>query len=519
MGYREVSVIEIREVLRLWLRGHGLRRTTALTGLDRKTVRRYIEAAAEAGLQRDGGELQLADGLIGTVCEAVRPSRPNGHGESWAVLRAHHETIKSWLKDDDLTLVKVHALLARQGVEVPYRTLHRYAVAQCGFGRRAATVRVADGEPGAEVQVDFGRMGLLPDPASGRRRVCHALIFTACYSRHTFVWLTFRQTTEAVVAGFEAAWQFYGGVFAVVIPDNLSPVVAKADPIAPRFTDAFKEYAQSRGFVVDAARVGTPTDKPRVERSVPFVRRSFFAGEHFLDLSDGQTRAVRWCLETAGMRIHGTIQARPLEVFRAEEAARLLPMPTTPYVVPLYATAKVHRDHHIEVGRALYSIPGNLIGHRVEVRADGALVKAYHRGQLVKVHPRMPPGGRSTQAEDLPAERTVYALRDINHLQRMATQHGEHVGRFAAALLDTPLPWTRMRQVYRLLGLVRRFGAERVDAACHKALEVDTVNIGFVGRLLERGAERNELPDTERRVVPARFARDASEFAVRGGAQ
>ena len=72
-------------------------------------------------------------------------------------------------------------------------------------------MRVADGEPGAECQVDFGKMGLLPDPGTGRRRVTHALIFTAVYSRHCYVWLTFRQDLAAVIAGCEAAWAFFGG--------------------------------------------------------------------------------------------------------------------------------------------------------------------------------------------------------------------------------------------------------------------------------------------------------------------
>ncbi|MGH9302908.1 MAG: hypothetical protein ACRDZ5_00695 [Acidimicrobiales bacterium] len=78
-------------------------------------------------------------------------------------------------------------------VDVPYRTLHRFAVANAGYGRKGATVRLADREPGMEVQVDFGKMGLIPDPVSGRRRVVHALIFTACYSCHNFVFLTYRQ--------------------------------------------------------------------------------------------------------------------------------------------------------------------------------------------------------------------------------------------------------------------------------------------------------------------------------------
>lgn len=511
MAFREVSVVEIREVLRLWVRGSALRRITALTGVDRKTVRRYVEAAVAGGLQRDDGDEQLTDELIGLICERVRPARPYGHGAAWSVVEAQRSLIKGWL-DDGLTVVKAHALLTRRGIDVPYRTLHRFAAAELGYGKRKPTVRVADGEPGQELQVDFGRMGLLRD--GERRRVCHALIFTACYSRHCFVWLTFRQTTEAVIAGFEAAWMFFGGVFPVVIPDNMSTIVGAADAVAPRFTDAFREYAQSRGFVVDPARVAHPMDKPRVERTVPYVRKNFFAGEDFRDVWVAQECAERWCRNEAGLRIHGTTQMRPLDVFNLEEAPRLLPVPLSPYQLPLYATAKVHRDHHIEVDRALYSIPGDHIGREVKVRADAVLIKVFYRGQLIKVHPRKPPGGRSTDPNDLPSERTAYALRDIDYLQRLAAGHGDWVGRYATALLDTPLPWTRMRQVYRLLGLVRRYGADAVDAACQRALEVEAVNVSLIGRILERAAEHGTPISSHGRVLAARFARDESEFAV-----
>jgi hypothetical protein len=210
MAYREVSVYEIKEVLRLWLRGEGYRAIDRLSGVDRKTVRRYIEAAVAAGLTRDGGEAQLTDVVIGLVCERVRPARPAGHGAGWESLLPHEAEIKAWVAKD-LKLVKVQDLLARQGVVVVYRTLNRFATQRCGFGAAKTTVRVNDGEPGSELQVDFGRMGLLPDPATGRRRMVDALIFTACYSRHCFVWLSHRQTTAAVIDGFEAAWAFFGG--------------------------------------------------------------------------------------------------------------------------------------------------------------------------------------------------------------------------------------------------------------------------------------------------------------------
>jgi hypothetical protein len=171
--FREVQVHEIREVLRLWLRGEGQRSIERLSSVNRKTVRRYVGAAVACGVARDGGEGQLTDELIGQVCERVRPHRRDGHGEAWATLRAYHDQLKAWLVDERLTVVKAHDLLTRRGVVVPQRTLHRYALEVLGVGRsaRGTTVRVADGEPGAECQVDFGKMGLINDPDSGRRRV------------------------------------------------------------------------------------------------------------------------------------------------------------------------------------------------------------------------------------------------------------------------------------------------------------------------------------------------------------
>jgi len=146
MTFREVQVYEIREVLRLWLRGEGQRSIERLSSVDRKTVRRYIGAAQAAGVVRDGGEEQLSDEVIGQVCELVRPHRPDGHGAAWSTLKSNHDRLETWLVDDKLTVVKVHDLLVRRGVVVPQRTLHRYALDVLGVGRsaRGTTVRVAE---------------------------------------------------------------------------------------------------------------------------------------------------------------------------------------------------------------------------------------------------------------------------------------------------------------------------------------------------------------------------------------
>ncbi|MFI5783521.1 IS21 family transposase [Nocardia sp. NPDC051570] len=513
MSYREVSVIEIREMLRLWLEGRGLREVARLSGTDRKTVRRYVEWAQSCGVDRDGDIGQLTDELLTAVIAGVRGKRPGGRSDAWETVAGQREQIKAWL-DQGLTLTKVHILLGRRGVVVSYRTLHRYATTELGFGKRRTTVRVADCEPGAEVQVDFGRLGLLTD-VEGRRRVVKGLIFTAVYSRHLFVYPTYRETLNDVIAGFEAAWVYFDGVFAVVIPDNMKAIVDQAHATDPRLNDSFREYAEARGFVVDPARVRSPQDKPRVERCVPYARSNFFAGEQFRDLDDCRERAQRWCREVAGMRIHGTTRLRPAEVFAADEAPKLKPLPDTVFDIPAWTHPKVAPDRHVQIAKALYSVPGELVGQRLTARLDARTVKLYRRGELIKVHPRVPAGRRQTDPADLPSELTAYAMRDLNTLQRKAEAHGNHVGVYAAAVLEHPLPWTRMRQVYRLLGLVRRHGPDAVDDACRRALEAEVIDVSVIDRMLTRGTTGQQLALLAPPPVPSRFVRATTDFAVR----
>ena len=363
-----------------------------------------------------------------------------------------------------------------------------------------------------ECQLDFGYLGLLADPVTGRQRKVHALIFTACYSRHMFVWLSFTQTLAAFVAGCEAAWVFFGGVFKVLIPDNASAIVADADAVNPRFTAGWLDYAQHCGFATDAARVRSPKDKPRVERAVQYVRGNFFAGEHFTGLSDAQAARRCGASDVAGMRIHGTIAGPPGAGVRRARGRRAAATAPVPYDVPVFTTVKVHRDFHVEVGRALYSAPKEYLGCHLDARADSALVKLFHRGQLVKTHPRQQPGRRVTDPADLPAEKTTYAMRDVASLAKAARRHGDAIGVYAERLLDTDLPWTKMRQVYRLLGLVRRYGPGPVDTACQRALDLDVVNVTKIASMLEKATENTPPPPRPAAAATARFARDPAEY-------
>jgi transposase len=512
MAYRELGVIELREVWRRYSAGDGVRAIARGTGVDRKTLAKYVAAAIAVGLSRgappptDAQLAEFARGLRGTP-----GGRPAALPERLAPYQAQ---IAAWLADG-LRLTKIHRRLREQGVGVPYSSLHRFAQAHCGFGTPRVTVRVADPPPGEAAEADFGRLGLWPDPATGTRRYVYGLLVTLAFSRYAFLWVALRQDLPTVLAGLEAAWAFFPGVVRRLVVDNLKPVVTRADRYAPQIDRVFLEYAQHRGFLVDPAVPRHATGKPKVERGIPYVRQDFFRGEVFRDLDDMQARAVTWCRDLAGTRIHGTTRRAPRVVFETEEQSTLLPLGPEPFDPPTWAQCTVHPDHHIQFQRALYSVPTRYIGAAVDVRGDSRLVRIYLRGELIKLHPPQPPGGRSTDYTDYPTEQTPYAMRAPDACIHRATEVGPAVGQFVTVLLGGTFPWARLRQAQKLLRLAERYGAARVNAACARALAFDLVDVRRVEAIV-RTALEHEPPAHARGTVvplPARFARPPRSFA------
>jgi len=147
MVYREVTRVETKEVLRQWVSGAGCKRISARLRVDVKTVRRYVHAAQALGLTRVSSDAALTDELLRALLASVRTQAGRPRGDALESCQAHRDRIAQLLKQG-LRLSKLRKLLLRQGVQVPYPTLHRFAVAELGFGRTAATVPIADCAPG-----------------------------------------------------------------------------------------------------------------------------------------------------------------------------------------------------------------------------------------------------------------------------------------------------------------------------------------------------------------------------------
>lgn len=518
MSYRELTMNEIKEVLRRWKARQSKREIARGAGLDRKTVRRYIEAAEQCRLSRDDDP---SESQLHQVAQLVQDRPEPEPSEQREILLKHKERIEGWLKGDKpLRLSKVHVLLKRQGVETSYATLRRFAIDELGWRLPAATVRVDDPEPGQEAQADFGCMDVMYDPGAGRSRKLWVLIVTLTVSRYMFVWPTFKQTVEALCEGLDAAWRFFGGVPRTLVFDNPKTIVIKADATAPKLNQSFLEYAQQRGIFVDPARVRHPKDKPRVENQVPFVRESWFAGEQFLNLQEARESAEHWCREIAGSRIHGTTLKVPRQFYEEVEKPRMQPAPDKRFDVPLWTEAKVHPDHHIQVQRALYSVPHPYLGRRVRVRSDSHLVLIYLNTELIKTHPRVAPGERSTDPNDYPPGKADYALRNVDALIDRARKRGQYVGQYAERLLGYPLPWMKMRQGYQLLRLCDKYGPERVEATCRRALDFDVIDVPRVARMLKDAVRTEDEAEQDGKLkklsTNPRFARAKDLFKTLG---
>jgi hypothetical protein len=362
------------------------------------------------------------------------------------------------------------------------------------------------------------------------------------HGRHSFLWPLLRQTVEATIEGFEQAWRGFGGTPQRLVLDNFPAAIAGPDPLAPRPTRAFLEYSQARGLLLDPARPRHPRDKPHVERGVPYARERFWKGGAFADLADAQRQAVAWSRDVAGRRVHGTTRRVPLVVFEAEERPRLTPLAATPagdapYDVPIWRTVTVHADHHVSVNQALYSVPDTSCppGTKLEARGDRGLVTLYRRGELVKVHPRQPKGGRATDPADLPPERAAYALRSPAGLLARAAELGPQVAAFAGRLLAveagaaagsgpgmpaTP-PWLQLRRAQKLLRLGERYTAARLEAACARALAYDLLDVRRLERILALALDQEApLPAPVAAADPppaGRFARPGAAFDHRFG--
>jgi len=365
--------------------------------------------------------------------------------------------------------------------------------------------------PGEEAQVDFGYVGRMK--RDGKLRQTWLFVVTLCWSRYAYYELVTDQTVPTFLGAARRAFEFFGGAAQRLKPDNLKAAVL-IDRLGLRhYQQDFFDFCRHYNTLPDAARPHTPTDKGRCERDIGYAKGNCFRGREFEDFDIAQAHLVRWRDEVANVRVHGTTQRRPVDLF-AEEKVHLKPLPQEPYVICRFGKHKVRKDCHIAIDQNHYSVPYVHVGQEVLVRIGEEQITVYADGAVVATHSRSRDRGRTiTDLEHYPKHKRIATQEVRRQRELLIRAAGGHAASYLGRLKESR--FVKADQLMRLARLVAEYGNEALDRACQRALHYNALETGAITieRILARGLHDQPLPDTTPPTPNANdFARPMTEY-------
>ena len=345
-------------------------------------------------------------------------------------------------------------------------------------------------EPGVEAQVDFGTGAPVVD-ASGRRRP-YVFRLVLSHSRKGYSEVVFRQRTEDFLQCLENAFWHIGGVPATVVIDNLKAAVKHADWFDPQLNPRLLAFCEHYHTVIMPTKPYMPRHKGKVERGVGYVQENALKGRTFASLQEQNIHLQQWEASVADRRIHGTTRQQVCKVFEEVERKTLQPLPSGRFPFFHEARRSVHRDGHVEVEKAYYSVPPEHMGRQVWVRWDGRMVRIFNqRMEQIAVHAQRAPGKFSTQDQHIAVEKISSVERGTQWLLRRVSLIGEHSERWAAAmLLERGVAGVRV--LVGLRQLASRHDTASIERACQIALTHGAFHLRAVRELIKRGGEEQQ---------------------------
>lgn len=497
---------QLRDLIHRLRSGQSERGIAGDMNISRTTVRKYREMAAAHGFLRFDEPLPDDHTLRSVLGPGPQAPRVESSVEP------HREVVQCLVEQDVEMTAIFRRLNEDYGYSGSYSAVRRY-VHHLYPSTPEAVVRVHSA-PGEELQVDFGSVGQLFDPVSGRLRPAYVFVATLCFSRHQYSELVFDQKVPTWIALHRHAFESFGGVPKRVVPDNLKAAVKEALIYDPVLGEAYRRMGLHYGVLISPTLPATPRHKGKVENGVHYVKRNFMAGQQFVDINAGNQRLKVWVREVAGTREHGTTHQAPLKQFLEYEQAALLPLPTEPFTLCEVKPVKVHPDCHVVIAGSYYSVPYTHIGHELEAYISERIVELYKGNDLIATHIRCTqPGQWQTRLEDYPPDKADYLRRTPEHCRQTAARLGPATLQAIERLLsDRPLD--RLRSAQAILRLEETVGSQRLEAACARAVYYGDVRYRRIKDILNAALDREPLPE-EPAPTPKRnftFARSGGEF-------
>jgi transposase len=466
--------------------GYSQRHCAQALGVSKGVVAKYLAAAAAAGL--DWAAIEPLSELA--LEQRLSPARA---GAGTTVI-PDYAAIHRELSRKGITLMLLWQ--EYQADHVGQRTL-QYSQFCERYRQYAKTLKRSMRQvhrAGEKLFVDFAGPTLAL--ADGTR--AHLFVSAMGASHYTYAQALPGQKTADWIAGMAGALDFMGGVPELIVPDNPRAVIAQPDRYEPRVNDTVLDFAQHYGCSILPARPYTPQDKASVESAVQVVERWILARlRHTRPASLGAAnRAIQPLLTQLNARSFQKLPGSRASVFASIDAPALRPLPTSRYEYARFKSVRVHVDYHVEVDGHRYSVPHALVGSALDARFTAHTVELLHRGNRVALHVRSDRrGGFTTVDAHMPAAHRAHRQWTPQRL----IDWGLSIGMATGTLIEQLLlrhkhPEHGYRSALGLLSLAKRYGKDRLEAACAIALALHASYYRTVRDILINGRDRLDQP-------------------------
>jgi len=491
---------KIKEVLRLRFElGLGQREIARACSISQGAVHNYLKKAVGAGIQwplPEGWDEKRIEEVVfgkqGTIeqpCNRVPPDFPALHNQ----LQQHpHLTLQlAWEE-------------YREKNPEGYR-YSRFCELYQRWRRKQDVVLRQEHKAGEKGFVDWAGATIpVHDPDTGRIWQASLFVMVLGASSYTYAEATRDQQLTAWIRSHIHAFEYFGGVPRLLVPDNPRTGVSRACRYDPDLNPTYQEMAMHYGVGVVPARPYRPRDKAKVEVGVQITERWIVAAlrhRQFFRLED-LNRAIGELLERLNQRPFRKRDGSRASLFASLERSALRSLPAEPFDMSQWLRARVNIDYHIAFDANLYSVPYTLVQEAVEVRATPTSVEIFHKGQRVASHLRS--RGREqvlTERAHRPKSHQAHLEWSPSRMVNWAEQIGPHTARlFERILAEKPHPEMGYRSCLGIIRLAEQYSAARMEAAADRALRIGAYRYQSVKSILKNSLDQQPL--TERPALP-----------------
>lgn len=496
MPIKRVSMIKLKEILRLKYEAQlSLRQIAACLSLSIGVISKYVQRADAAGLS-----WPLPDDVSDLTLKArLQPGRVRA--ESLDFAEPDFVAMERELKQKGMTRQLLWEEYAQTHPDNHY-SYSRFAVL---FKRWRGTAQLSMRQQhrvGEKLFVDYcGPTLSVVNPDTGEIRSAQVFVAVLGASSYTFAEATWSQSLPDWVGSHVRAFDFYGGLPAIVVPDNLKSAVTKACRYDPDINPTYQQMAEHYGVAVVPARPYKPKDKAKAEVGVQVVERWIMMRLRKLTFYTlaSLNQAIRSLLDDLNQRPFKKRPGSRLTQFQQLDQPALKPLPDTAYAYRHIKKARVHLDYHVEYDNHYYSVPYQLVKEEVMVHAGDHMLAIFHQGRQVATHPRAHhAGGHTTDIEHMAKAHRKYQEWSPQRLLSWAQSIGPHTeGVIQHQLANRRHPEHGYRACLGLLSLSKTYGKERLDAACHRATRIGGMSYKNIAAILRNSMDKVPLNSAE----------------------